>query len=308
MQRFIMDEIKKADTIIIHRHSNPDCDALGSQIGLQQALKETFPKKHVYIVGDMNDRVSFMGEMDTIPNSFYKDSLVFILDCPEKKMISDERWELGKKIIKIDHHIFKEKFADYEIVDIDEVSCASIVTDFIFSSGLKLNLKGAEALYTGIVTDSGRFRFGNNLKSTFKACEKLFKFDIDTQKIYQALYLEDRETVLLRSKLMLKVVFDGDTAYLINSYKDFLSYNMPLFVVSRGMIGIMGGIKGIEKWANFTELENGQYIVELRSTKYNVNKLATSFGGGGHKLASGVTLNSYEEVVQLLKELKELKD
>ena len=306
MYHKIVQKIKEFDTIIIHRHSRPDGDALGSQIGLAEAIKTTFPRKHVYCVGDMVDRYSFMGEMDVVPNSFYSDALIFVLDSSEEKMICDDRYKLGKYVIKIDHHIYKEKYGDLEIVDEKEISCASIIARLIFSSGLRLNLKGAEALYTGIVTDSGRFRFNCDFRSTFDICSKLFKFPIDVNSIYNNLYVEELEMVKLRAKLVDKFIVDGQLAYLINTQEDVIKYNVSMFTISRGMVGIMGGIKGIEVWANFTEDVDGSVICELRSNKYNVNQVATKYGGGGHKLASGTMISSLEKVKDVINDLKKV--
>ena len=306
MYHKIVQKIKEFDTIIIHRHSRPDGDALGSQIGLKEAIKTTFPRKHVYCVGDMVDRYSFMGEMDNVPNSFYQGALVFVLDCSEEKMICDDRYKLAKYIIKIDHHLYKEKFGDLEVVDENEISCASIIARFVFSSGLKLSLAGAEALYTGIVTDSGRFRFNCDFRSTFDICSKLFRFPIDVNNIYNNLYIEELEMVKLRASLISKFKVEGQIAYLINTKEDVESYGVSIFNISRGMVGIMGGIKGIDIWANFTEDSDGSVICELRSSKYNINPVATMFGGGGHKLASGATLESLEKVSDVLAELRKV--
>lgn len=306
MYHKIVQKIKEFDTIIIHRHSRPDGDALGSQIGLKEAIKSTFPRKHVYCVGDMVDRYSFLGEMDNVPNSFYPNALVFVLDSSEEKMICDDRYKLAKYVIKIDHHLYKEKYGDLELVDENEISCASIVAKFVFSSGLKLSLKGAEALYTGIVTDSGRFRFNCDFRSTFDICSKLFKFPIDVNKIYNNLYIEELETVKLRASLISKFKVEGSLAYLINTKEDVKAYGVSIFNISRGMVGIMGGIKGIDIWANFTEDEDGTVICELRSSKYNINPVATMFGGGGHKLASGASLSSLKEIDKVINELKKI--
>src|SRR5690606_31234130 len=102
MYNKIKDAILKYDKIIIHRHSRPDGDALGSQLGLKYALKDNYPNKEVYAVGDISERLSFIGALDNITDDIYKGALVFVLDTPEEVMISDERYKLGDFIIKID--------------------------------------------------------------------------------------------------------------------------------------------------------------------------------------------------------------
>ena len=132
MMKKILKEIKKYNRIIIHRHSNPDGDAMGSQIGLKNILKENFPKKEIFIVGDITKRYAFMedSQMDVIPDSFYEGALSIILDSSSTNMVCDERYKLADKKIKMDHHIFLEKFADLELVDTSYESCCGLITAF----------------------------------------------------------------------------------------------------------------------------------------------------------------------------------
>lgn len=130
------------------------------------------------------------------------------------------------------------------------------------------------------------------------------KANIDLDKIYDNLYLEDLDTVKLRSKLTLKFqVLDTGIAYLINTYEDVVSYNSNPYNISRGMVNIMAGINQIYIWANFTECEDGKVLVELRSRGPNINKIATKYGGGGHLLASGATVESLAVVDDILKDI-----
>lgn len=307
MYRKIIQKIKENDTIIIHRHMRPDGDAIGSQLGLKEAILATFPKKKVYAVGDDLGRFSFMGKMDLVKDNEYKNALVFVLDSAERKLISDERYKDGKYIIKIDHHLFREQYGDLSIIDSDEISCASLIAQIIFKTGMKLTCKGAEALYTGLITDSGRFRFGGVNSDTFNIASKLCRYNFNINNIYNNLYQEDIEVVRLRANLTLKFkLTKNNVAYLMNTKEDIKEYNTSVFNISRGMVGVMGGIKGIDVWANFTEDEDGSVICEIRSNKLNINPIAVKYGGGGHKLASGTTVKNFEEAKNLLEELDKL--
>ena len=121
----ILQTVKSYDRIIIHRHNTPDGDALGSQIGLKHILKENFPEKEILVVGDATRRYSFMDDsvMDTIPDEAYTDALAIILDTSSKALISDDRYTLAAKTIRIDHHIFCETIADIEVTDTSFESC-----------------------------------------------------------------------------------------------------------------------------------------------------------------------------------------
>ena len=183
MYNKIIEKVKEFDTIIIHRHSRPDGDALGGQVGLKEILKLNFPSKSIYAVGDSSNRYGFIGEMDVIEDCVYENALVFVLDSSEKHLISDERYELGKFLIKVDHHLKREEYGDIEVIDESFESCCGLITDIIVSTGLKMNKSGAEALYTGMVTDSGRFRFDSTSSKTFMMASKLLENQIDLKLV-----------------------------------------------------------------------------------------------------------------------------
>ena len=307
MYKKFLNKIKEYGTIIIHRHGRPDGDALGSQIGLKESILATFPYKKVYAVGDVNQKISFIGEVDEISDYLYKNALVIVLDSSDTNMINDERYKLGRYIIKVDHHISNANYGDMNIVETSEVSCASLIAKIIFSCNMKLTSHGARALFTGIVTDSGRFRYNTVTSDTFMIASKLLKYNFDFNEIYTKLYVDDLELVKLRAQMVLQFkISDKGVAYLINDKTAVQRYNTDIFTISRGMVNVMSGINGIDVWANFTEEENGKVICEFRSTKYNVNQIAVKYGGGGHKFASGATVNSLDVVKDIIKDLESL--
>lgn len=304
----IVKQIKDHHKIILHRHQKPDGDALGSQIGLKEAIMATFPKKKVYAVGDINDRYSFIGSMDVINDDEYENALVIVLDTPEEIMISDDRYKKGDYLIKIDHHIPRSEFANLEIVDPSFESCAGLVANIIFENNMQLSDNGARALYTGMVTDSGRFRFDSVTPRTFEIAAKLIKYNFNMTEIYNNLYLEDLKMIKLRAKFILNFkVTEHNVAYTKTTAKELREYDADIFTISRGMVNTMGGIKGIDIWVNFTEDEvTNTVIAEIRSSKYNINEIATKYGGGGHQSASGASLKSFEEADKMLVDLDNL--
>ncbi|MFA6662365.1 MAG: bifunctional oligoribonuclease/PAP phosphatase NrnA [Bacilli bacterium] len=302
----ILKNIKKYETIIIHRHYRPDGDAIGSQLGLKDSLVQSFPDKEIYAVGDESDRFKFLGHMDTIDDQKYEEALVIILDSGTTNMISDMRYKTGAFLIKIDHHISDENYGDINCVDTAEISCASLVFRLIDNAKLELSVEGAKALFTGMVTDSGRFRYDGVNESTFLIASKLTSYGFDSEDIYSNLYVDELAKVRLRAKLALKFkTTPHKVAYLKNTKEDVKSYNSDVFSISRGMIGVMSGIKGIDIWANFTEDTDG-VIAEIRSSKYDINKVAVKYGGGGHKKASGATLKDFNEADEMLKDLDKI--
>ena len=301
----ILEQIKKYNTIIIHRHTNPDGDALGSQIGLKNIILENFPEKTVYVVGDASRRYSFMegSTMDEISDDVYSGALAIILDLSAKHLISDERYTLAETTVRFDHHIFVEKIADLEYTDTSYESCCGLIAEFAYKTGLKLNSAAAKALYTGMVTDSGRFRYDSTTSQTFRLASFIMEQDFSTNDIFKNLYCDELKNVQLRAKFVLKInTCENNVAYIYTTLDELKSYDADIFAISRGMVNTMSDIKGIDTWVNFTETENG-VLCEIRSSKHNINKIAVKYGGGGHLKASGATLKDREEAMALLSDL-----
>ena len=171
----VLELISKYDTVIIHRHENPDGDALGAQIGLSVLIRENFPSKTIYTVGDATKRYGFMdgAVMDEIPDEKYSGALAIILDSAASSLVSDKRYTLAAATARIDHHIWCETFTDVEIVDTSFESCAGMIAALAKEAGWKLSKKSATAIFTGMVTDSGRFRYDSTNSRTFALASML---------------------------------------------------------------------------------------------------------------------------------------
>ena len=301
----ILQKVKEYDKIVIHRHSNPDGDAMGSQIGMKAILRENFPEKQVYAVGDDAKRYSFMdgSTMDEVEDSFYEGALAIILDCGSAWLISDDRYKTAAATVRFDHHIFSEKIADEEVVDTSYESCCGLVTEFALACGLKLSPVSAKALFTGMVTDSGRFRYDSTTANTFRLASALKEQDFDTNDIYSQLYADDFSSVKLRAQFVLKVQFTPyRVAYIYTTKEEFDSYNADVFTISRGMVNTMADIRGVDIWVNFTETED-KVLVEIRSSKHTVQPVAVKYGGGGHAKACGASVKDRAEAMALLEDL-----
>lgn len=306
----IIQLIEKYPTVIIHRHSKPDGDALGSQMGLKYIIKETYPEKQVYVVGDTTPRYSFIadGDMDTIDDSAYENALAIILDSATPALVSDDRYSKAAATARLDHHIFVQKFADEEVVDTSFESCCGLIACMAKTAGLQVSSQAAKALYTGMITDSGRFRYDSINAQTFEMASFLISKGFDTNDIYSNLYSDELSSVQLRARFTLKInVTANGVGYIYNTLDEVASCGADTFTVSRGMVGVMSDVKGIHSWVNFTETENG-VLCEIRSNKYNINPIAVKYGGGGHQKASGATLKDKDEAMQLLADLNAMGD
>ena len=305
----IVEQIKKYSTIIIHRHSSPDGDALGSQIGLKHILQDNFPNKEIYVVGDDAKRYSFMDGsiMDVIDDSLYEGALAFILDCGASSLVSDDRYKKAAKVVRIDHHIYAENFADIEIVDTSYESCCGLITELALECSLALSPASAKALYTGMVTDSGRFRYDSTTSNTFRLASALMAQKFDVNSIYSQLYADDFFFVRLRAQFVLKIQFtEYNVAYIYTTKEELASYGTDTFTISRGMVGTMADLRGVDIWVNFTETED-KVLVEIRSNKYTVQPVAVKYGGGGHAKACGASVKDRAEAMALLEDLNAFK-
>lgn len=301
--------IKAYDTIIIHRHSKPDGDAMGSQIGMKNIILENFPEKKVYMVGDTSEYLSFMPDsvMDQIPDSTYNGALAILLDFASPHLASDERYTLAEKTVRIDHHIYCETFTDVEVVESTFESCCGMVTAFAVESNLKINAIAGEALYTGMLTDSGRFRYDSTSSRTFKLASELIETGFDLNELYRNLYSDTFESKLLKAKFTLKIKFtENNVAYIYTTKQEMEELGASEFSISRGMVATMADIKGVDIWVNFTESENG-VLCELRSSRFNINPIAVKYGGGGHKKASGACVPDYDTAMAMLRDLDKMQ-
>lgn len=306
----VLDAIKQYSTIIIHRHKNPDGDALGCQVGLKHIIADNFPGKTVYAVGDATARFGFIedSDTDTIGDEVYEGALAIILDTSARALISDERYALAAKTVRMDHHIFCETIADIEVTDTSFESCCGLVTAFAMECGLEVSATAAKALYTGMITDSGRFRYDSISANTFRLAAFLMERKFETADIYRNLYADDFSFIQLRAKFVLKIkLTDRRVAYIYTPLEEARSYGVDSFTMSRGMVNVMGEIRGIDIWVNFTETEEG-VLCELRSNSYNINPIAKKYGGGGHEKASGATVKDREEAMRMLEDLMKLTE
>ena len=302
--------IENHSTIILHRHKNPDGDALGAQIGLKLILQDRYPDKKILAVGDMTPRYAFIaqGGMDTVSDEDYRDALAMILDTSARALISDERYTTADATARIDHHIFCEKIADCEVTDTSYESCCSLIAAFAIECDYPVSAEAAKALYTGMVTDSGRFRYDSTSSQTHRLAAFLMERDFSTADIYRNLYADDFSNIRLRAQFVMKIQFsDKNVAYIYTPLEELKTYAADTFSISRGMVGVMAEIRGVDIWVNFTETEDG-VLCEIRSNRYNINPIARKYGGGGHEKASGATLKDKDEAMRLLEDLGKIAE
>jgi bifunctional oligoribonuclease and PAP phosphatase NrnA len=308
MYEDILAKVMGHQTIIIHRHTKPDFDAIGSQVGLKEILIENFPNKHIFVVGDQN-RFDMDNDMQTIPDDVYQDALVFILDVAVKHMVSDERYKLAKEVIVIDHHKNACDIENASIVlsDASFSACAELITDMALELNLKINSRAASFLYAGIVTDTGRFQWMHKPERVFLIASMLTGLGAKTTELYDFLYVETLESKQMKNYFSNRFVFEDGVAYLKNDQEVFEKFNVDVFTVSRGMVNLAAGIDTIKIWLNFTwDAEKNIILGEFRSRGIKIVDIAKKYGGGGHEQACGASLQTWEQVDQVIADYKQL--
>lgn len=309
IKKQVFNKIKEYDSIILARHSRPDGDCVGATLGLRGILRASFPNKNIKVyANDYIDYLDFLGHEDIEENEDeYKKSLIIVLDTSISDRISNSYYKLGKEIIKIDHHLEMDRYGDINWVDEKRSSCCEMVVEFYdtFKEELTLTLDAANALYTGIISDSGRFKFSSVNGNTLRYAAILLDKGIDIEKIGAYLYLKDFNVFKLQGEMLksAKITKNG-VAYIYVTEEIQKKHNLSLSDAS-AMVSIIDSIKGSIMWLAFIDNPDGSIRVRLRSRFMTVNQIAEQHHGGGHDKASGATVYSLDEMKQLIKEADE---
>ncbi len=304
----IMTSIKEYETIIIHRHLRPDPDALGSQKALQEIIQATFPEKKVYKVGGPLEGLEYLTSMDTIEDSQYEKALVIVTDTANAPRISDQRYKLGEKLIKIDHHPNDEPYGDLVWVNTRASSCSEIIYDFYdeFKKELKFTDEAARVLYAGIVGDTGRFLYPATTSHTLEVAADLMRYKFDAARMNRRLEQISTEVAHLSGYVLQNIQVDENGAAMVLLSQEVQAEFHIVDADTTMVVPLPGQIENIVAWAIFVAQPEGYYRVRLRSKGPAINGLAKRHDGGGHPLASGANAKDLTEVKDIYREIQEL--
>jgi len=309
LKRQIIDTIEQYDTIIIHRHIRPDPDAYGSQMGLKALIQDNYPNKKVFAAGNHDETLSYLGRPDIIADEVYHGALVIVTDTANTGRIDDERYSKGDFLIKIDHHPNDDAYGDLLWVNTESSSCSEMIYE-LYEEGRQyknwqMTENSARFLFAGIVGDTGRFLFPSTTKRTFEIAGELIQYPFNRNEIFNGMYEMEENLLKLQGYVYQNFSMDENGAAYIKMPKELLKeYNVTVSETS-SLVGSLSNIKGVRAWALFVE-EDNEIRVRLRSKGPVVNELAKKYHGGGHPLASGATAYSWEEVDQVIADLKQL--
>ena len=308
VQSEILAEIKTYDRIIIHRHQRPDPDALGSQVGLAEILRATFPQKEIYQVGETVEGLRFLAEMQIVDDQVYEGALVIVTDTANAPRISDDRFKLGEKLIKIDHHPNDEPYGDLVWVDTKASSCSEMITEFalMFPNELTLNTSAARLLYAGIVGDTGRFLYPATTARTLEITADLRRYPFDASALNREIEQMPMKVAKLSGYLYQNIQVDENGAGKVILSQELLSQYGIDDSETAAVVSLPGVIDEVLAWGIFVQQPEGYYRVRLRSKGPIINELAKKHHGGGHPLASGASAKDLAEVAEIYDEIKEI--
>ena len=306
VKKQILDKIAEYDSICLFRHVRNDGDCVGATKGLKSIITATWPEKEVYIIDtSLAAYLEFMGpEDEEVADEVYAASLGIVLDTASEARISNKKYTLCKELIKIDHHIPLEDYGDIMWVEEERSSCCEMVVDFYrtFADQLVLNKEGATHLYTGMVTDSGRFKYDGVTGDTMRCAGTLLDVGVDTDLLFARLYLEAFEYLKFKAHLYQKMqITENGVAYIIVDKEMQEQFQLTLEQAS-ACVGTLDSIRGCIAWMIFVENgdEEQSFRVRLRSRFMHVNPIAEKYRGGGHACACGATVYGRDEIAALL--------
>lgn len=294
----IREYIEKYDKIVLHGHGRPDGDCIGSQYGLYYLIKDNYPDKKVYITGTTSEFVSFIGKPELVSDEVFEGALSICLDCATEERLSDPRVHLSKEYIKIDHHIPVDNYGSYQYVDTTAPACAQIIVELYLKNKEDwiLSKQAAEALYVGILTDTGRFKFDSVNSRTFMAAATLVDAGVNLAEIDNALSVESLETLKLKGYVLSNFkISENGFAYVTLTREEIEAFGVS-DEDAAAQVSTISTIEGCPVWAIMLEYSKEEIRVRLRSRGPVINTLAEQYNGGGHAKASGASLASWDEL------------
>jgi bifunctional oligoribonuclease and PAP phosphatase NrnA len=308
MEKRLNQWIEQYEDIVVLRHKSPDLDAYGSQFGLYYALKQAFPDKRVVAAGDTN-ALNHFGELTSIQNISFPGTLTFVLDTVASQMLESRAFEDAAFVVLVDHHQNQPDVRhDAYVRDTLASSTSEMIVELLEESHIPIPLPAAQALFAGIVGDTGRFQYSSTTAKTFEVAATLLRQGLEIQPIYQWMYSEPLKMRKIKAEFSASVTFTKQNiAYRRNDAAFLAKHQLDTQTVSRGMVNQMAGIDEVPMWANFTvDLTTNRIVCELRSKSIPIVAVAKKYGGGGHNLACGCTVDTWDQTELILDDLGRL--
>ncbi|MDR3256814.1 MAG: bifunctional oligoribonuclease/PAP phosphatase NrnA [Endomicrobium sp.] len=291
--------IKQSKTFFIAGHVKPDGDSLGSALALESVLNRLGKKACVYCADEVPLFLKFLKGADKIKKSVKKTDVfdcALILESINFARMGDIITpNQAKQIINIDHHLVYTNFGTVNYIAPFSASTAELVLNILEYMKIKLVKNEVESLYTGILTDTGRFQQINTTPHSHIACAKLMKYGIDVNEIYKKVYENGSINALKLQGIALckiKTILDNKVSYIVLT-KDMFKKSKAKNDDAEGIVNYTLRIKGVKVGCLFKEIDKKTTKISCRSVRgFDVLEVVSKFGGGGHKNAAGCTIKA----------------
>lgn len=304
----IKESIERAHNVLILTHENPDGDAIGSSLAFMHALKK-LGKEVTVLIPSINNMYSFLPGFDEIKHEIENVEvfdLCIALDSSdsERLFICKPYFEKIEHTIVIDHHITNQNFGDVNYVNaLASSTCQNLIV-VLATLDIAINKDMAECIYTGILTDTGGFRY-NTQSETFEFAAMLLETGIDISKIYRIVFdtvTEKRTRLLSRALDRLEILEDGKIAFTYITTQDVNDLQSE-DGDHENIVNYGRNVEGVEV-SIFAREKDGKYKISLRANEYvDVSQIASKYAGGGHLRAAGLEMSMpLEQVKQTLVE------
>ncbi len=295
----IINHLKNSNHIIIASHKDPDGDAIGSLIAMGLALEALNKNITLYNESSIPSAYRFLPSVERIVRQIKETNTydtAIILDCADFQRIGKISSVISKipVIINIDHHITNTRFGNFNLIDTSACAATVIIYNLLKEMALPINSAIATSIYTGILTDTGSFRFANTNKSAFAICEKMVEAGVDPYNVARHIYgrYSLGQIKLLNLALESIEISDNGKMSMMILTKNMFDETGTRHEDSNGLINYAKSIENIKIAALIHELSHN-YHVSLRSDgTVDVAMIAGSFGGGGHYRAAGFNIES----------------
>ncbi len=309
----IVSALQEGERFLLTTHEGPDGDALGSLLALHEIL-EQLGKDSVMFLAEkefplpVEYRFLALQEVFHEPPADLADRTIVFLDCGNIDRMPVEWLKDGGRILNVDHHHDNTRFGSVNLVDVDASCTAEIVFELSHRLGAKTTKSIAQALYVGLITDTGMFMYENTNAQTHRVAAALIEAGVDVNEIFRRLYErvpEEKLRLIARALGKIDRRLDGTLSTTYLSAEDYAATGADE-TMTEGIIDFVRGIEGTSVAAvvrDKPESHREARKVSLRSTdgSVDVSRIARKMGGGGHRRAAGFSTDRpYDELIEFI--------
>lgn len=301
----ILEEINKAESIVILTHEHPDGDAVGTSLALYNALKICGKDNLDLIIPECPNTFMFLPNASDIKkeSSIENYDLAITIDCANFKMLNgwSKYFENANTTVVIDHHGTNTMYGDYNFVNPDAPACAEVMIVALNHFNMEINKDIGTCLLAGIITDTGGFKYQGVTAETFEFVAKLLNKGVNVSDTYRKVLQVKTKSAFELSRIAsnrLEFLEDGKIAYTYLTLEDYDKVN-AVYGDHEGIVDMGRDVEGVEVSIFIREVRGKGLKASLRSNeKVNVDEIALLFGGGGHLKAAGFPINGDLEAVK----------